>query len=66
MNWKEDRDVFRKINEALADYQLTLLSDPNGRVGDTYGVNGIPHMLLIGKDGRINFINVGVRRIGAG
>lgn len=59
VNWKEDRDVFRRITKALAEYQLTLLSDSNGRVGDTYGVNAIPHMLLIGKDGRINFINIG-------
>ena len=59
VNWKEESRLFRKIRSTLAEYQLTLVSDESGRAGASYGVTAIPHMLLVGKDGRITFINIG-------
>jgi thiol-disulfide isomerase/thioredoxin len=59
VNWKEDRDTYRAVKRALKDLTLTLTSDTSGRIGDAYGVEAIPHMLMIGKDGRVDSVRRG-------
>lgn len=61
VNWKEDEWAFRKMlkQDKLAGLQMLMLSDADGRAGDKYGVRAIPHLLIIGKDGRISFRHVG-------
>ena len=55
----EDRQVFRKISRRLESFQLTLAHD-DGKVGsEAYGVKGIPHMVIIGRDGAIVKVNRG-------
>ena len=49
----EDNQVFRKVAKRLASFQLTLAHDDFKRGTDAYGVNGIPHMVIIGRDGTI-------------
>jgi peroxiredoxin len=39
--------------------QLTLLSDWNGRIARQYGVQAIPHLYIIGRDGRILHVHTG-------
>jgi thiol-disulfide isomerase/thioredoxin len=49
----EDRAVFRRAARALGNLKL-LVSHDTGKKGATaYGVTGIPHMVIIGRDGRI-------------
>jgi hypothetical protein len=38
---------------------LTLVSDEYGRFGDQFGVSAIPHMILVGRDGKIASVHVG-------
>ncbi len=59
VNWKEDRDRFREIAKILKDADLSLVSDADGFYGHQYDVTGIPHMDIIGRDGRIAAIHVG-------
>jgi peroxiredoxin len=59
VNWRESADQFRQIRRAFKDIDLTLVSDESGRFGRQYGVNGIPHMVVIGRDGRIAAVHVG-------
>lgn len=59
VNWMEDRDTYRAVRRALKGLTLTLTSDSLGRIGDAYGVEAIPHMLMIGKDGRIDSVRRG-------
>ncbi len=59
VNWKEDRDTYRAVQRALKGLTLTLTSDSLGRIGEAYGVETIPHMLMIGKDGRIDSVRRG-------
>lgn len=59
VNWKEDRDTYRAVRRALKDLTLTLTSDTSGRIGEAYGVETIPHMLMIGKDGRVDGVHRG-------
>lgn len=49
----EARDVFRRAKRTLKDYKLQMIYDPDKQAQQAFGVQGIPHMLIIGRDGRI-------------
>jgi thiol-disulfide isomerase/thioredoxin len=51
----EPEDVFRVVTEKLAPLKLKigLLHDPDGKAQAAYGVKAIPHMFIIGRQGRI-------------
>jgi thiol-disulfide isomerase/thioredoxin len=59
VNWKESDDRYRTIIRTLKDVDLTLVSDENGYLGGEYAVKAIPHMIIIGRDGRIAAIHDG-------
>jgi thiol-disulfide isomerase/thioredoxin len=59
VNWQEDDDAYRAIKRTLKDFQLTLTHDGHGELGRKFGVNSIPHMFIIGKDGRIAYEHSG-------
>jgi thiol-disulfide isomerase/thioredoxin len=59
VNWRETSSQFRKIKQVLKDTDLTLVSDERGYFGREYGVDGIPHMVIIGRDGKIAAVHVG-------
>ena len=50
----EDKFTFRDASRTLArSYTIGLTNDYDKKASTAYGVNGIPHMLIIGKDGKI-------------
>ncbi len=49
----EERDKFRALARHLSSLSVTLTHDQSKRQASAYGVNGIPHMVIIGKDGKI-------------
>ena len=49
----EPRETFRAVSRALSSLNLTLTNDPNKWYSTAYGINGNPHMVIIGKDGKI-------------
>lgn len=50
----EERDQFRAIVRTLGPTLTLKLSHDYRKQGrDAYGVNGIPHMVLIGRDGKV-------------
>jgi thiol-disulfide isomerase/thioredoxin len=55
----ESRDVFRKAAKILAEYPLLLTNDVNSRGFVSYGARGLPHLVVIGKDGRIISVREG-------
>ncbi|MGB6452793.1 MAG: TlpA disulfide reductase family protein [Steroidobacteraceae bacterium] len=61
VNWREDRSVFRQVEHLLRSqgFDLSLVSDDDGYIGRQYGIDAIPHMFIIGRDGRIAAIHVG-------
>lgn len=59
VNWKESAQRFQQIRYALKNVDLTLISDEDGSIGRKYGVTAIPHMIIIGRDGRIAAIHIG-------
>jgi peroxiredoxin len=42
-----------------AGWQLTLLEDPNGKIAAKYGIESIPHLFVIGRDGKILAVHTG-------
>jgi thiol-disulfide isomerase/thioredoxin len=59
VNYHDDRDVYLALARKLKDVQLTLTYDASGRIGDAYGVTGLPYLLIIGKDGKVAFQDTG-------
>jgi thiol-disulfide isomerase/thioredoxin len=59
VNWKESGDRYRAIIKTLKDVDLAFVSDENGYFGGEYGVKAIPHMIIVGRDGRIAAVHVG-------
>jgi thiol-disulfide isomerase/thioredoxin len=59
INYKESSARYREIVKVLKDFPVTFISDEYGSLGDKYGVKGIPHMVLIGRDGRITAVHEG-------
>ena len=55
----ESREQFRALARHLSSLTVTLTHDNGKRQHDAYGVNGIPHMVIIGRDGKILNIHRG-------
>ena len=55
----ESRMVFKKVSEALSPFEMLVLYDPDGKGRKAYDVRGVPHMVIIGKDGRIDTVKIG-------
>lgn len=49
----EERDVFRSVARHLKVLKLKLAYDPGDIGAKAYGVNGIPHLVIIDRDGKI-------------
>ena len=50
----ESREVFKRAARLMnASMHLTLVRDVDGDAQKAYGVKGLPHMVIIGRDGRI-------------
>jgi hypothetical protein len=47
------------LRPALKESPLKLISDADGYYDGLYGVKGLPHMVLIGRDGRIAAVHEG-------
>lgn len=59
VNWRQSSEAFRQIKKMMKDFGVTLVSDEYGHAGDAYGVKAIPHMIIIGRDGKIAAIQTG-------
>jgi len=49
----EDRKTFHKVAGILRELEIEMTYDPDETAREAYGVNGIPHLVVIGRDGRI-------------
>ena len=55
----EDRRTYRGARRRLADYRMTLVNDQRGLLQRQYGVDGLPHMVIVGNDGRVASVKRG-------
>lgn len=49
----EERPEFRRATSAMADWSIVVTNDPYKDQATRYGVKGIPHLVIVGRDGRI-------------
>lgn len=55
----EDRDIYRAARRVLKDYRMTLVNDHRGVIKRKFGVKGLPHMVIVGSDGRVSSVRTG-------
>ena len=55
----EDRRTYRGARRRLTDYRMTLVNDQRGILQRQYGVEGLPHMVIVGSDGRVASVKRG-------
>ncbi len=58
VNQAEDKDTVKTFLETRG-WKFEVAFDANQRVGQTFGVEGIPHTVVIGPDGKIVYIKSG-------
>jgi thiol-disulfide isomerase/thioredoxin len=52
----ENYDTFRNVARAMKTLELRIAYDPEERAAKSFGVNGIPHLVIIGRDGKIQAV----------
>jgi thiol-disulfide isomerase/thioredoxin len=50
----ESREMFHKVMRALGSFDMQLAYDPQKKGQRAFGVSGIPHLVIVGRDGRID------------
>lgn len=60
----ESAEVYKRLSRRTADLQMLVASDAGHEAQKAYDVNGIPHMVIIGKDGHILQIHRGYSEAG--
>ena len=55
----DERENFRPLARRLASLALKVTHDDGNRVQEAYGVKGIPHTVVIGRDGRVLLVVLG-------
>jgi len=57
----DQQEDLKDVNAFVAQTKLTVpvLMDRDGKVGEAYGVEGIPQTVVIGKDGKVKKVYVG-------
>jgi len=59
VNWKEDPRIISEFKKAMPDLQMRLASDSKGTAGNKYGIEALPQMFILDKEGKVSFISVG-------
>lgn len=64
VNQAEDKDTVKSFLETRG-WKLDVVLDASQRVGQSFGVEGIPHTVVIGPDGKIAYVKTGYESDGA-
>jgi thiol-disulfide isomerase/thioredoxin len=59
VNFKEPRPDFLAVVRANRKLQLNYVHDGKGTISDEYGVNSLPNMFVIDRDGTIAYVHRG-------
>ncbi|WP_395738919.1 TlpA family protein disulfide reductase [Prosthecobacter sp.] len=64
VNQAEDKDTVKTFLETRG-WKFEVALDANQRVGQSFGVEGIPHTVVIGPDGKVAYVKTGYEPNGA-
>jgi thiol-disulfide isomerase/thioredoxin len=59
VSFHEKPEATFKLERAVKDWQINLIEDPHSEIADHYAISSIPHLFLIGRDGKILASHVG-------
>ena len=59
VNYQDDRDIYRALRRRMKGVQLTMAYDQSGDIGRAYGVQSIPRLFMVDRQGRIAYIHSG-------
>ena len=60
VNHDDDYDKYKDLLRRWKSLDVVLTYDPpDGRIGKPYGVNGLPFLVMIGRDGRVAHAHYG-------
>lgn len=59
VSYHENSNSFRAIKKDAADWKLSLIEDRTGKIARDYAIDAIPHMFIIGRDGKVAAVRVG-------
>jgi len=59
INIDEERKLFKKLAQNLVLGDVKLVSDASHKARKKYGVEGIPHMLIIDAEGKVAAVHIG-------
>ena len=53
INYRDEYEPFKYVVKVLKDYPITFLRDGNSKTAKKFDVQGIPRMIIIGRDGKV-------------
>ena len=53
INYHDEKEPFKYVVNVLKDYPITFLRDANSKTAKKFDVQGIPRMIIIGRDGKV-------------
>jgi thiol-disulfide isomerase/thioredoxin len=55
VNYRDSDETISYLKKSAkkAEWKITMLLDPSGGIAGKYGIDSIPHLFLIGRDGNI-------------
>jgi thioredoxin-related protein len=59
INVDKDRAKYVAMRRKLKNFQFTMTVDDDHALARAYGVDGLPHLVLVDKDGRAAYVHIG-------
>ena len=53
INYRDEKEPFNYVVNVLKDYPITFLRDAYSKTAKKFDVQGIPRMIIIGRDGKV-------------
>ena len=53
INYRDEYEPFKFVVSVFKDYPITILRDANSKAARKFEVQGIPRMIIIGRDGKV-------------
>jgi thiol-disulfide isomerase/thioredoxin len=65
VSYRDTPAAIAAIKKPASNWQINVMTDRNARVANLYSVSGIPHLFMIGRDGKVvaNHLGYGDRTI---
>jgi thiol-disulfide isomerase/thioredoxin len=65
VSYKDKPEALAAIKKAASNWQINIMTDPGERASRQYSISSIPHLFMIGRDGKVvaNHLGYGDRSL---